>query len=482
MRRLLDRAGASLRRLLARAVVWLGRRSLRLRLTLAFAGAAAVLLGGLALALYVSFESGLDGGIDRSLHASVAALSSFAREAGPGLARLPLARAGESGSAAQILDSHGRVVDSAPGLDHVLLTARQITAALRAPVHAGGRALLASRLKGANGDVLVVGVLLAQRNHALTVLGDLLFIGGPLMLLLACAAAYWLAARALAPVERMRRRAAEISGGERDVRLPVPDSSDVLSRLGETLNEMLGRIADAVARERALVSHASHELRTPLAVLKLELELARGPDRTREEMAAALASAIEEVDRLTRLASDLLVIASAEQGQLPVRRVELDVAASVRTIAERFDRIAQTQGRSVSAGRDEALIAQVDPDRLEQAVDNLVANALRHGAGAVELETREHAGQIEIHVFDDGAGFPADFLPHAFEPFTRADPARSSGEASGLGLSIVLAIAEAHGGSAGAENRPSGGAHVWVTLPQLPADGAELAVAKYATA
>jgi two-component system OmpR family sensor kinase len=472
-----------MRHLLARAGVWLGRRSLRLRLTLAFAGAAAVLLGGLALALYVSFESGLDGGIDRSLHASVAALSSFAHEAGPDLARLPLARAGESGSAAQILDSHGRVLDSAPGLGHgALLTGRQITAALRAPVHSGGRALLASRLKGENDDVLVVGVLLGQRNHALTVLGDLLFIGGPLMLLLACAAAYWLSARALAPVERMRRRAAEISGGERDVRLPVPDSNDVLSRLGETLNEMLGRIADAVARERALVSHASHELRTPLAVLKLELELALGAERSREEMAAALGSAIEEVDRLTRLASDLLVIASAEQGQLPVRRVELDVAGRVRTIAERFDRIAQTQGRSVNAGRDEALIARVDPDRLEQAVDNLVANALRHGAGAVELDTRERAGQIEIHVFDDGSGFPLDFLPHAFEPFTRADPARSSGEASGLGLSIVLAIAEAHGGSAGAENRQSGGAHVWVTLPQLPADGADVGVAKYATA
>ena len=124
-------------------------------------------------------------------------------------------RAGESGSAAQILDSHGRVLDSAPGLGHgALLTGRQITAALRAPVHSGGRALLASRLKGENNDVLVVGVLLGQRNHALTVLGDLLFIGGPLMLLLACAAAYWLSARALAPVERMRRRAAEISGGE----------------------------------------------------------------------------------------------------------------------------------------------------------------------------------------------------------------------------------------------------------------------------
>jgi signal transduction histidine kinase len=127
------------------------------------------------------------------------------------------------------------------------------------------------------------------------------------------------------------------------------------------------------------------------------------------------------------------------------------------------------------------LTAQIDPDRLEQAVDNMVANAMRHGSGAVELETRERAGQIEIHVFDDGRGFPEDFLAHAFEPFTRAEPARS-GEATGLGLSIVLAIAEAHGGSAGAENRPSGGAHVWVRLPRTPAGDADVGVAKYATA
>jgi signal transduction histidine kinase len=116
---------------------------------------------------------------------------------------------------------------------------------------------------------------------------------------------------------------------------------------------------------------------------------------------------------------------------------------------------------------------RLDPDRLAQAVDNLLANALRHGAGEVEVQTLavagadEPGGRIEIHVFDRGAGFPADFLPHAFEPFTRAEASRT-GEATGLGLSIVLAIAEAHGGSAGAENRAGGGAHVWVTLPHDP--------------
>jgi signal transduction histidine kinase len=454
---------------------WFARLSIRLRLTLAFAGAAAVLLGGLALALFVSFESGLDAGIDRSLQARAAELTALAAQSGPDLGTLPLA--GASGSFAQILGARDRVVDSTTGMSSraPLLNRAELVAALHAPVNQGSRArLLARRLPGTGGDVLVVGVLLDQRNHAVNVLGDLLFIGGPLMLLLASGAAYWLAAGALAPVERMRRRAEEISGGERDARLPVPESGDVLSRLGETLNEMLGRISEAVARERALVSHASHELRTPLAVLKLELELALDPERSRDEMAAALASAAEEVDRLTRLASDLLVIARHDQGQLPVRPVEIDVAQAVRAIVERFDRIARTDGRSVVAAGASALDARVDPDRLAQAVDNLVSNALRHGAGEVEVRTEEQGGQVVIGVFDHGAGFPEDFLAHAFEPFSRADPART-GEATGLGLSIVLAIAESHGGSAGVENVPGGGAHVWVALPREPAGAVAIA-------
>ncbi len=463
-----------------RIEAWSGSLSIRLKLTLGFAGAAAVLLGVLALVLFISFQSGLDGGINRSLYARTAELRALARGTKPSqLEHLPLARS--SGSFAQIISPRGSVLDKTSFLTHSPLVS---LADARRLVHSGptdrggGQRLLVRRLPN-SGALLVVGVSLSQRNHALNVLGDLLFIGGPLTLLLACAAAYWLAANALAPVERMRRRAEEISGGEPDARLPVPASHDVLSRLGETLNEMLGRIGDAVARERALVSHASHELRTPLAVLKLELELALEPGRSRTEMSDALRSAAEEVDRLTRLASDLLVIASADQGQLPVRPAEIDVAHAVRAIAERFDRIARTQGRSVSASGPEELVARIDPDRLEQAIDNLLANALRYGAGAVEVETRERAGQIEIHVSDHGTGFPAEFLPHAFEPFTRADPART-GEATGLGLSIVLAIAKAHGGSAAAENARSGGAHAWFTLARQPADTAGTPVLKYA--
>jgi signal transduction histidine kinase len=461
---------------IARLTAWFARRSIRLKLTLAFAGVSAVLLGGLALALYVAFEAGLDGGIDRSLQARAAELGALARSTRPSLAaRPPLAES--SGAFAEILSARGVVLDATAGLRHTPLLSPRALAALHGSTLLGGRdnsRLLARPLRGTRGEVIVVGVSLAQRDHALNVLGDLLFIGGPLMLLLSSGAAYLVAANALAPVERMRRRAAEISGSERGARLPVPVSNDVLSRLGETLNAMLARVGEGVSRERALVSHASHELRTPLAVLKLELELALDPARTREDMADALRSAAEEVDRLTRLASDLLVIARAGDGQLPVRRQALDVAAAASTIAERFERIARTDGRCLATHGPEALVAEVDPDRLEQALDNMLANALRYGAGAVELETRDCGERVEVHVSDRGPGFPAEFLPHAFEPFSRADEART-GESAGLGLSIVQAIAQAHGGSAHAENRADGGAHVWIELPRaLP--GPPLAV------
>ncbi len=451
--------------MIARFEAWFAGRSIRLKLTLAFAGVSAVLLGGLALALYFSFEVGLDDGINRSLDARAAELGALERPAKPTLAaRPPLAES--SGAFAEILSLHGKVLDATAGLRHTpLLDARAITALHGSTLISdrGNSRLLARPLRDARGEVLVVGVSLAQRDHALNVLGDLLFFGGPLMLLLSSGAAYLVAANALAPVERMRRRAAEISGGERDARLPVPASSDVLSRLGETLNAMLGRVSDAVSRERALVSHASHELRTPLTVLKLELELALDPERSREEMADALRSAVEEVDRLTRLASDLLVIARAGEGQLPVRPQVVDVAAMVRASAERFDRIARTEGRTIRTEMTDSLVAALDPDRLEQALDNLLTNALRHGSGTIELELRERDGAVELHVFDEGPGFPEEFLPHAFEPFTRAEASRT-GEATGLGLSIVRAIAEAHGGSAGAGNRTAGGGHVWVLL------------------
>jgi signal transduction histidine kinase len=311
--------------------------------------------------------------------------------------------------------------------------------------------------------VVVVGESLEQRRRALEGLHTLLAIGGPLALLVASLAGYAVAAAALRPVERMRRRAAELTG-EAEGRLPVPPSRDEIARLGVTLNAMLGRLQAVLARERSFVSDASHELRTPLAILRTELELALRGHSTRDELEDAVRSAAEETDRLNQLADDLLVIARSDQGRLPVRPAEIDAHALLAGVAHRFAARARSEERTLRAEPADGLTLTADRARLEQALANMVDNALRHGAGDVVLSAAQDNGQIVLHVRDRGPGFPDDFLPNAFERFSRADEARSRG-GTGLGLAITSAVAKAHGGEAHASNRDDGGADVWLEIP-----------------
>jgi two-component system OmpR family sensor kinase len=242
--------------------------------------------------------------------------------------------------------------------------------------------------------------------------------------------------------------------------LPVPPTRDEVARLGTTLNAMLDRIGAAMAREREFVADASHELRTPLAVLKAELELALREGRSREELEAALSSAAEETDRLTQLAEDLLVIAQTDQGQLPVRISELPVSEVLEDVRRRFARRAADTGRRLSVNVEGPITARVDRLRIEQALGNMVDNALRYGAGPVRLDARAEDGHVELHVRDEGPGFPPEFLARAFDRFARS----GRGPGTGLGLAIVAAVAAAHGGSAHAANTPEGGADVWLVL------------------
>ena len=312
-------------------------------------------------------------------------------------------------------------------------------------------------------DVIVIGTSIAARNASLADLWELLLLGGPIALLFALLAAYWVAAAALRPVEAMRTRAAQISAARPGQRLPVPPTHDEVGRLGTTLNEMLERLAEAFEREQAFVADASHELRTPLAILQTELELALVAGRTPDELRAALSSAAEETDRLTQLSEDLLTIAQTERGELPLHIAPLDLAETLSGVGERFSRRASDGARAVEVGR-AAFPIEADRLRLDQAVGNMVDNALRHGAGDVELEATRDDSNVEIHVLDRGPGFSEEFLGQAFKRFSRASANDRDG-GSGLGLAIAQTIARAHGGDAHAANRAGGGADVWMTLP-----------------
>ena len=210
---------------------------------------------------------------------------------------------------------------------------------------------------------------------------------------------------------------------------------------------MLDRIEASLERQRVFVADASHELRTPLAVLRAELELADRSHRTREELEAALRSAVEEVDRLSRLAEDLLVVARSDQGELPIKRERVDLDELLSRVGARFTRRASERGREIVIDVPATLEADVDILRVEQALGNLIDNALRYGAGDVRVSARRDDGAVSFEVSDHGAGFPPGFESQAFERFTRADGGRTS-EGAGLGLAIVQAIATAHGGRA----------------------------------
>jgi two-component system, OmpR family, sensor kinase len=267
----------------------------------------------------------------------------------------------------------------------------------------------------------------------------------------------------------MRRRAAAISSDRLEERLPLPTSRDEIARLGETLNAMLDRLESGMARERRFVADASHELRTPLALLRTELELALRRPRLPEELEAALRSAADEADRLTRLAEDLLVLARLDEGRLPLRVEQIDAGELLGTVARRFEARAAGEDRAVEVDAEAAVNVLGDRLRLEQALGNLVDNALRHGSGRVRLEAGRSDGLAELRVRDEGRGFAPEFLPRAFDRFARADEARSSG-ASGLGLAIVDAVARAHGGTARAANGSSAGAVVVLAIPAVSDD------------
>ena len=413
----------------------MSRLPIRVRLTLAFALAMAVVLAATGAFLYMRLQSSLDEAIDEGLETLWAQAAADVQRGEPvGDTPIPTDE-----RFIQVLAPDGRVLEATPQeLD-------------------GPARTLARSVEGPEGQVVVVGVALEDRDETLSgFLTELLLIG-PAALLAASLLGYVLAAAALRPVEAMRAEAAAISGSEPERRLPLPESRDELRRLGETLNAMLARLEGALDRERGFVADASHELRTPLALLKAELEVALRRPRSADELERALRSAAGETDRLVRLAEGLLVLARSDQGRLALHTEQVRASDLLAGVAGRF-------GEEVEVVSSDGVELVGDQARLEQALGNLVDNALRHGAAPVRLSATARNGAVELHVRDEGPGFPTAFLPHAFERFSRPDEARS-GQGAGLGLALAQAIAVAHGGSAGAANRGARGADVWLSIP-----------------
>jgi two-component system OmpR family sensor kinase len=448
------------------------RLPIRASLTLVSGGLMAVVLVGLSAFVYLRLQADLRDTVDAGLRSRAQALlADLGTGSLPGGGQL----ADPEDAFAQLIGADGRVLRASPGIGgEQLLPAGSgpidgdrffevVLTTLEEPIPA--RVLVTPADDGA---VLAVGASIEDQQEALGRLLGLLVLGIPLAVALASGVGWVVAGAALRPVERLRREAEAVSASEPGRRLPVPATGDELDRLAVSLNQMLARLELALERERRFLSDASHELRTPLANLRAELELALRRARSNEELTTAVRSAAEETERLYRLSEDLLVMARADAGRVPLRRADHDLGELLRDTIESFSGRAQTLGITLELAPAPALRAEVDGVRLRQAIGNLIDNALRHSpaGGRVRVALATTHGGASITVEDGGGGFDAQFLGRAFEPFSRADPARSRTEGgTGLGLAIVQAVAEAHGGEVELRNRDEGGATAAIRIP-----------------
>lgn len=338
-----------------------------------------------------------------------------------------------------------------------------IFSAVMALVLAGAGYLTLSRFHEAQSEYgTATGIAHQAQQEALDDLARELVTALPIVFVLATVGAYWLAAAALRPVERMRTQAAAVTEDTPGHRLDVPPSRDEIARLATTLNDMLTRLQTALDHERLFVADAGHELRTPLSLLRTEIELALRHPRDAAELHAALVSAEEETVRLVQLTEDLLLLARTDRRQ--------DTPAAAPDLRPLLQRAAArlrngSPDKAITVDCPPGLTAALSEDRLDRAITNLIHNAQQHGHGPVEVTARPvDDDRVRIEVRDHGPGFPPDFLSHAFDRFTQADTARAT-SGTGLGLAITAAIARAADGTYGASNHPDGGALVWISIP-----------------
>ncbi len=323
--------------------------------------------------------------------------------------------------------------------------------------------VVASGVQAADGPVVVVTAQsLESVERSTGTLLTLLALGVPLVLLVVTVTSYRLVGRALAPVEGIRTRVAQVSVADQDARVPVPESGDEIARLAETMNSMLGRLQASATAQHAFVADASHELRSPLATIKATAELSRShPEAMDSETATA--TILTETARLERLVADLLLLARADEDGLVMRMDDVDLDDIVVSEKDRLSRAGVEEVKlHVRAVR-----VTGDAQHLVRAVRNLTDNAARHAASRVEMRLDIVDGQARLDVIDDGPGVPEADRERIFDRFVRLDSSRQRGTGgTGLGLAITRQIARAHGGDVQFLRRGEGrGACVRMSLP-----------------
>ena len=308
-----------------------------------------------------------------------------------------------------------------------------------------------------------------------TLIGTM-FLVLPLILLASIGVSYVIAGGAVEPIERLINEVEAITDGRSlHRRLPSDLGNDELSRLGSTLNAMIGRLEMSFGALRRFTADASHELKTPLTVLRADVERAMHPTAARGEKMLALEEALQETARMSDLVDSLLTLARADEGRFDLHREPVALGPLVRDVYETAVILGEHNGQTVTLSVLEEAMVDGDARRLRQLFLNLITNAIKYTSrgGKVELSLSHRVGdEVAFTVRDSGIGISAADLPYVFDRFWRADRARSRGsERSGFGLGLAISqwIAQAHGGKVMAHSRLGRGSVFTVMLPRLMA-------------
>jgi two-component system OmpR family sensor kinase len=451
---------------------------IRVRLTAWYAVLLAAILAAIGAFVVLRLEADLQARLDRDVRTNASSIGEgYTAEGDEGFLDVARAALPDPDAAAQVLDRSGRVlVSRGAAADRALAPA-----AARANALLGDARVMSVTVDGVRMRASVSSLRRLGRRHVLVVAESLeeveasarrvlvlLLLAGPAALAATALAGWWLARKALLPVARMTAAADAIEIDRLDERIAVPRAADELGHLASTLNLMLDRLESGVSDKRRLVADASHELRTPLAVMGAEVDVSLRGDGLQDEAREVLESVREEVDSMTRTVDNLLTLAQVDEGRLGILTTRVELLGCIEA-AERPLRAlaADKQIRLQVSG--ESCEAEADPERLRQALGNLIDNAIkftpRGGEVRVSAWAREH--EVGVTVADDGPGIPEEARSRVFDRFYRVDVsrARNSG-GGGLGLAICREIARAHGGRVWVEGRDGGGSAFSLALPR----------------
>ncbi len=375
-------------------------------------------------------------------------------------------------------DPIARVVDDSPRHYHALWDAsgRVIDrsapeAGLGAPPPPPGTRTVAGRREAAirteAGAIIMVGRDLADVRRDVRNLAAIMAAVGTAALIVSLAGGWWLVGRALRPVDRIGRTARRMSDGDFSARIPLDRVETELEQLGGALNDAFARLSESLEQQRRFTADASHELRTPLATLLTETQTILSRDRDAASYRESLEVCRRAADRMRVVVERLLLLARADAGEVTMARQPVRLDTLTRRVVDDLSAIA-AERRVTLACAGEPVTVPGDANRLTDAITNLVTNAIDYNVpnGRVDISVGARANEADIRVTDTGIGIdPAD-LPHIFERFYRADPARARVRGrAGLGLAIARWIVDQHGGRITGSSQPGRGSVFTVVLP-----------------